>query len=164
MPIAIQQVASGEGTEHENTLVEGSIYRKSFAANELRPGQVYSFAVPIIVNDNNSTDSLTPAVRFGTSDTVASNTLVASGSVIDVADNDVGVVFGWIEVHSSTRAVIFGGISGCDANGTVALNQFASVVTIAPDTAYRLDVTLDWSVAHVDNEAAAMGGHVLSIA
>jgi hypothetical protein len=163
MSARIVQIATGEGAEHENTLVEGSFYRKVFAANELQPGKVYPFSCPVIVNDTNSTDTLTIAVRFGTSAVPASNTLCGAGSAINVEDADVGVAFGWVEVHSTTRAVVYGGISGPDTNGTVALLGFAAVVTIAPNTAYNLDVTGDWSVANADNEAAAMGGHVAEI-
>jgi len=155
MPHRITQIATGQGTEHENTTTEGSIARKIFVANELSPGKVYHFGATVEVVDNNSTDTLTLAVRFGSSSTVTSNTAVATSAAVDVADADQAVISGWIEVHSTTRAVIAIMMSEADAIGTISMKSHKAVLTIAADTAYYLDVTADWSVAHADNEVAA---------
>lgn len=146
---------SAEGAEHENTTTEGSIARHIFPANSMSPGKVYEFTCAIIVNDNNSTDTLTPAVRFGSSATVTSNTAVASLAAVDVADADVGGVHGFIHVHSATRAVIEVYGAETDATGTITAKYFLAVPTFDSTVAQYLDVTLDWSVAHADNEAAA---------
>ena len=154
------------GTEHENTTTEGSIARKTFAAGELQPGKIYGFECSIVVIDSNSTDTLTPAVRFGTSTTVTSNTAIWAGAAVDVADADVGLISGTIHVHSATRAVInVVGTNGVDAVASLATISTSVVATLAsPDsTAYYLDITLDWSVANADNEAASQSWAVWEI-
>lgn len=155
-----------EGTEHENSTDEGSIASKTFAAGELQPGKVYGFECSIVVNDSNSTDTLTPRVRFGTSATPSSNTAIWTGAAVDSEDGDVGLISGTIHVHSSTRAVInVCGTNGVDAVATLATISTSVVATLSsPDsTAYYLDITLDWSVAHADNEAAAQSWAVWEI-
>lgn len=151
----ITQIATGQGAEHENTTTEGSIARKIFVANELSVGKVYMFDCGVEVNDNNSTDTLVIAVRFGSSSTVTSNTAVATSAAVDVADADQAVVRGWITVESTTRAVITVLLSEPDAIATISMKSHKTVVTLVPNTQYYLDVTADWSVAHADNEVAA---------
>lgn len=145
-----------EGTEHENTVTEGSIAQRLFAAEELKIGKGYQFLCAIVVNDNNSTDTLTPAVRFGSSATVTSNTAIWTGGAVDVVDADVGLITGWFFVESATRIVFCVRGSNTDAVATLNPTDTAVVFTSAADTDYYLDITLDWSVAHADNEAAAM--------
>ena len=149
------QFSSAQGSEVENTTTEGSLARKIFAANELQPGQVYSFVCGVEVVDNNSTDTLVVGVRFGSAAAPASNTACAATAAIDVADADQAVVHGTLVVQSATRAVMTVLASGADAKGTVAVYAHKTVLTIAADTAYNLDVTALWSVAHADNEVAA---------
>lgn len=165
MSYRLVSMSLAEGTEHENTTTEGSIARKLFNAGELQPGKIYGFECGIVVNDNNSTDTLTPAVRFGTSSTVTSNTAIATGGAVDVADADVGMVCGTIHVQSATRIVFCVRMANTDAAGTINMVNYGPVLfTSTADTAYYLDVTLDWSVAHADNEAAAMCFAVWEIA
>jgi hypothetical protein len=153
----IVQMSTAEGAEHENSTTEGSIARKQFVAGELLPGKVYGFECGVIVNDNNSTDTLTLTVRFGTSSTVTSNTAIATSAAVDVADGDVAIVRGTIEVQSATRYVFRVEMAEPDAIGTITMkNQGPVLFTAAAGTAYYLDVTADWSVAHADNEVAAM--------
>ena len=160
----IRTLASAEGTEHENTTTEGSIATHAFAAGSLTPGKIYKFGGLCVVNDNNSTDTLTARIRFGSSATVASNTECLVGAAVDVADGDLCYVSGTIHCQSATRIVVEGVIQGPDANCTTAMYGGGAVITIAQGTAYRLDFTLDWSVAHADNEAAAASWHVTEIA
>jgi hypothetical protein len=161
MSSRIVTFATAEGTEHENTTTEGSIARKLFAANELLPGKIYDFECGVIVNDNNSTDTLTLAVRFGSSSTVTSNTAIATSAAVDVADGDVAIVRGSIHVQSATRYVFMVAMAEPDAIGTITMkNQGPVLFTAAANTAYYLDVTADWSVAHADNEVAAMSWSV----
>lgn len=158
MSFRLVQMSLAEGAEHENTTTEGSIARKTFAAGELVPGKVYGFECGVIVNDNNSTDTLTLAVRMGTtSATPASNTAIASSAAVDVADGDVAIVKGTIHVQSATRYVFNVEMSEPDAIATISMKcQGPVLFTAVADTAYYLDVTADWSVAHADNEVAAM--------
>lgn len=155
------QMSLAEGTEHENTTTEGSIARRQFAAGELLPGKVYRFSCGIVVNDNNSTDTLIARVRFGTSSTVTSNTEIAVASnAVNVEDADVAWVRGEIHVHSATRIVFLCTVPDIDATGTISDKSSLKVFTSAADTAYYFDVTLDWSVAHEDNEAAAAAFYI----
>jgi hypothetical protein len=153
----VTQISTAEGAEHENTTTEGSIARKAFAAGELLPGKVYGFECGVVVNDNNSTDTLTLAVRFGTSSTVTSNTAIATSAAVDVADADVAIVRGTISVQSDSRLVFLVEMAEPDAIATITMkNQGPVLFASAANTAYYLDVTADWSVAHADNEVAAM--------
>lgn len=150
------QAASAEGAEHENTTTENTIARKTFAAYELQPGQVYMFSCAIVVNDNNSTDTCTAAIRFGTtSATPASNTALGTSAAVDVADADFAVITGFLSVQSATRLVAHGWISAPDAANVEKGSAFYAVHTLDQTVVNYLDITLDWSVAHADNEAAA---------
>ncbi len=149
--------ATAEGAEHENTTTEGSLARFQFPAGALLPGKVYEFECGVVVNDNNSTDTLTLAVRFGTSSTVTSNTAIATSAAVDVADADVAIVRGRIHVQSATRYVFLVEMSEPDAIASISMKCQGPVLFAGvAETAYYLDITGDWSVAHADNEAAAM--------
>lgn len=163
--VVIRDLQAARGTEVENSTVEGSLARSTFAANELTPGKVYHFSGHMLIVDNNSTDTATLRLRFGTtSATPASNTSVAASGAIDVADSDFASIMGTIHVVSATRAVIQGFHAAPDAANTEAAYAFGAVVTIAADTEYYLDWTCDWSVAHADNEAAAESWACVEIA
>lgn len=157
----IRTFASAEGAEHENTTDEGSIAKHTFTADSLQAGKVFDFRCAIVVNDNNSTDTATLAVRFGSSTTVTSNTACGTSNAIDVADADLAVITGHVACHTATRAVVYGLISAPDAANVQAAYPFYTVVTIAAGTTYYLDITADWSVAHADNELAAADFHVI---
>lgn len=162
--LRIAQFSTAEGTEHENTTTEGSIARKIFTAGELQPGKVYGFSCGLIVNDNNSTDTLLARVRFGSSSTVTSNTEIGVGAnAVDVADGDVAWIRGEIHVQSATRAVFHATVPDVDASGTIADKSSVAVFTLVEGTTYYLDVTADWSVAHADNEVAAASWAVFEI-
>lgn len=164
MAVTIRTLASAEGTEHEDTTTEGSIATHAFAAGTLTPGKVYAFDGLCVVNDNNSGDTLTLLVRFGSSATVGSNTAVLTSAAVDVADGDLARVHGFIHCQSATRIAITASIQGPDANGTTAVYAGGAVITIAQGTAYRLDFAADWSAAHADNECAAAAWTVIEIA
>lgn len=157
-------LATAEGAEVENTTTEGSLYRKQFAANELMPGKAYQMRVPVIVNDNNGTDTCQLKVRFGTSSTPGSNTACGASAAIDVADADGAFVEAFLEVHSATRAIVYGWLSAPDAANVEKVSSFGpTVITLDPTVVNYWDVTATWSAAHADNEVAAAGGHVLEI-
>src|SRR3990167_2464209 len=158
MGFKLETFNTAEGTEHENTITEGSIAKRTFAIGELQPGKIYGFECGIVVNDQNAADTLTTRVRFGTNATTpTSNTEIAAGSAITSADGDVGLVRGTIHVQSATRIVFCVQVADPDAVGTINMvNRGPVLFTAALPLAYTLDVTLDWSAAHADNEAAAM--------
>jgi hypothetical protein len=141
------------GTTHADSTTEASLARKVFSANALSPGKIFRFTGAFRVYDNNSTDTLVPRVRFGTtSATPASNTECGVGLAVDVADDDVFLVDGYLHVQTTTRAVIYGFLTDCDAEASRLVGTFFEILTIAADTQYYLDITADWSVAHADNE------------
>lgn len=165
MTARLVQFSTAEGAEHENTIVENTIARKTFKANELSAGKIYRGTCGVIVNDNNSTDTLTVGVRFGsTSATPASNTDCGRSTAVDSEDADQAVVWWELHVQTTTRAVMFTSIQNPDAKGTGTVTHHMTILTIAADTVYYCDVTLDWSVAHADNEAASAAFAVVEIA
>jgi len=158
-------IATGEAAEVENTTTEGRLYGRIFAAYALQAGKLYTMRVPVIVNDNNSTDTLTLKVRFGSSSTPGSNTACGASAAIDVVDADAAVVECHLEVHSATRAIVYGMISATDAANVEKVSSFGpTVITLDNTVANYWDVTATWSVAHADNEVAAAGGHVIEYA
>lgn len=159
MSLRVIQIATGEGAEHENTTTENTILRKTWAPYELSVGSTYPFTCAINVNDENSTDTNTVAIRFGTtSATPASNTACGSSAAVDGVDNDFAVIIGFLEVQTSTRAVCYGFLSANDAANVEKACAFMKVLTIDRTVTNYLDVTIDFSVAHADNEIAAVAG------
>ncbi len=155
MAYLIAQMNTAIGTVHGDSTTETSIARKAFAIGELQPGKIYGFECGIIVSSSNSTDTLVAAVRFGSSSTVTSNTAIATSAAVDVANGDVSLVRGTLHVHTATRIVFGVTCPDVDAVMTIADKSTVVVFTSVADTAYYLDVTLDWSVASASNVAAA---------
>jgi hypothetical protein len=151
----LKQFATGAGADHENTTTEGSMARKIFGLGELTPGKIYGFECGVIVSDNNSSDTCTLLVRFGSSSTVTSNTAIATTAAVDSADGDVAYIRGTIHVQSPTRYVFHVTAPDADAVMTIADKSTVVVFVATADTVYYLDVCADWSVAHADNEVAA---------
>lgn len=163
MRIAYMLLAAGAALT--DTTDEGSLARYEFRPNELSAGKVFSFNGAIRATKTNGTDTLTPALRFGADgEDPSANTAISAAAAVDVADGDVCVVSGRIHVQSTTRIVIEGTISDCDAPGSKLLSAFAEVVDIAPNTAYYLDITGKWSVAHADNSVQAEAWVVTELA
>lgn len=146
----IQQDAAA-GTAHSNSTTEASVARKTFAAGELTAGKLFRIVGLFRCTATNSTDTATPALRWGTSSTVTSNTLISGNGAVDVANDDVSFFNGHLHVQTATRAVLYGSLSNTDADGIVSPLHFGEVLTIVPETAYNLDVTMDWSVASASN-------------
>lgn len=157
----IRTLNLAEGAEHENTTVEGSIASHTFAAGSLTPGKLYIAQGAVVVNDNNSTDTSTLRVRFGSSSTVTSNTAVAASAAINVEDADFAGALIYIHCQTTTRIVISTLLSAPDAAGVEAAYWHYAEVTIDQATEYYLDLTNDWSVAHADNEIAAAAWAVI---
>ena len=148
-----------EGDEHENTLTEGALFQETFPANFWQPGKAVRFHGSAIVNDQNSTDTLTMRIRFGDDGTTVTNDdALGVSNAVDVADADVAMVDGVLiceDVGDGTyRLVGSGVISDADASDLL-VNHFVAVSTaFDPADPTYLSYTADWSVAHADNEVA----------
>jgi|TARA_B100001094_G_C18096005_1_gene753061 hypothetical protein len=148
------QVAAG--TSHENTIAEGALSVYTIPANTLVAGSTIRFWAAGVVEDNNSTDTLTTAIRLGTSTTDSSNTAVFSSAAVDVADDDIYCFQGLIQIRtagSSGTAVAMVSYQDPDATGTAPKWNFKTSFAVDTTSALRLAITGDWSVAHADNEA-----------
>ena len=157
-PLRRLNIDLARGTEHENTVTEGSIAGYDFPANFWTTGKVVEFVGSLTVVDSNSTDTLLLAVRFGASTTVTSNTSLAAGAAVDVADADIATVRGTLVCRSAGSAgSFFCSINQSDADAAgVAVKAYAAVASSIDTTAATyLDWTGDWSVAHADNEVAS---------
>ena len=161
MSLRLLAAAVAQGTAHANSTTETSLATHTFAANALQPGKVYMITGSCIVSDNNSTDTLTLALRFGASTTVASNTLVVGTAAINSKDADAAAFVCYMTVRSVGTAgviVLHGSVCQADAIavGTTPMFGFTKVITSVDTTAaLYFDYTADWSVAHADNIVAA---------
>lgn len=140
-----------ESAEHENTTTEAA-FDKSYtlAANSLRAGDVLRIRATVIVNDNNSTDTLTLKLNIG-------SLTVFTSAAVDVADADVGYIDAIIVVRSvgASGKVIAAGVQGLGVPGTVTAKPFYTAEQTLDTTASAsINVSADWSVAHADNEVA----------
>ena len=138
---------AGTGREHENSTDAADLFSYMIPANKLEVGDIVRIKVFCTVVDSNSTDTLTPILKFG-------GTAIATGAALDVADDDI--IYAWADVH-----VTASGSSGTmtaisemrtDALGaTVVIGQTALT---SKDTTGTLAVALnvDWDAAHADNE------------
>ncbi len=162
------------GTTHTNSTTEASIARRLFAAGDLQVGMRYAFECGVIVGSAQSTDTVLLAVRFGSSATVTSNSLnsiVGFGLTNINGAAIVGTIAGVITgnayltlLDAATGIVIMGEMAECDAISTMTMKPFVYVFTSVANTAYYLDISADWSVAHADNQIASAGWAVDQIA
>jgi hypothetical protein len=162
MALHLMQRAIAQGSEVENTTTEGSFAQYAFAANELQIGAVYMLTGTVIVNDSNSTDTLTCRLRFGSNASApASNTAIVATSATDVADGDIMSFTAYMQVRSTGSAgacVFWGFVSEIDAEAAATTPAFAFhqvVSSLDTTAALYFDASGTWSVAHADNEAAA---------
>ena len=138
---------AGTGREHENSTDAADLFSYMIPANKLEVGDIVRIKVFCTVIDSNSTDTLTPILKFG-------GTAIATGAALDVADDDI--VYAWADVHvtatgSSGKMTAISEIR-TDANGGTSVTAATSLTS--KDTTGTLAVALnvDWSVAHADNE------------
>ena len=138
---------AGTLVEHENSADAADIASFTIPANKLEVGDIVRIKVFCTVIDTNSTDTLTPILKFG-------GTAIATGAALDVADSDI--VYAWADVHVTAT-----GSSGTmtaiaeirtDANGGTSVTAATNLTS--KDTSGTLDVVLnvDWDAAHADNE------------
>ena len=81
---------AGTGREHENSTDAADLATYTIPADKLSVGDIVRIKVFATVIDNNSTDTLTPILKFG-------GTAIATGAALDVADDDI--VYAWADVH-----------------------------------------------------------------
>jgi hypothetical protein len=163
MSARIVDFDTAAGTVHSNSTTEASVAGYTFKAGSLSPGKVYMFDCGLRATSTNATDTLTVAVRFGSSATVTSNTACATSGAIDAANDDICVVRGMLHCMSATRAVMTVYLADPDAEGTTSVEQYMEILTIDQVTDYNLDVTCDWSVAHSDNDVQSEAWAVIEL-
>lgn len=163
MPGRVVSMSQAAGTALSNSTTETSLASWAIPADSLTPGKVYLISGGVRVTAQNSTDTLALGVRFGTSATMSSNTAVGASTAVDAAVSDLATFSFFLHCHSATRAVITGTMSDVDAEGTVAMENYQEILTIATGTAYRLDVTGTWSVASASNSCQAEAFSVIEI-
>ena len=138
---------AGTGREHENSTDAADLFSYYIPANKLEVGDIVRIKVFCTVIDTNSTDTLTPILKFG-------GTAIATGAALDVADDDI--VYAWADVHvtatgSSGTMTAISEIRTDALGATVVIGQTALT---SKDTTGTLQVVLnvDGSAAHADNE------------
>ena len=145
-----------DGTSHENDATEGSLDKLAIPANTLVAGSTIRVWASGIVEDNNSTDTLTIFIRLGTNATLpASNTAVFTSAAVDSADADVYALNGVIQIRtagSSGTAVAMFSYQDPDAVATAPKWQLTASFAVDTTSALYLDFSADWSVAHAENE------------
>jgi len=150
---AAAQVAAG--VSHENTTDEGSLSQYVVPANALVAGSTIRFWAAGVVEDNNSTDTVTISVRLGSSTTVTSNVAVFTTAAVDAADSDIYCLHGIIQVRTAGpkgTAVAMMSYQDPDATGTAPKWNYKDPFSVDTTAKLYLDITADWSVAHADNE------------
>jgi hypothetical protein len=159
----IVRMINAAGTAVSNTTTETSMATWTVAANELQPNKLYRISGSIRSTATNSTDTLVVTIRWGSSATMSSNTSVFATAAVDQVNDDVACFAIDLAVQSTTRAVVSGFISDSDAEGSKLLGSVYQILTVAKDTAYRLDITATWSVANAGNSCQAESFQVVEL-
>lgn len=152
---AAAQVAAG--ASHTNTTTEGSLSQYAIPANSLVSGSTIRVYAAGIVAAQNSSDTITIAIRMGTSTTVTSNATVFTTAAIDAVVGDIYCIQAIIQVRTTgTRGTAVAMMSYQDPDATGTSNtpkwNYKSPFTIDTSSKLYLDITGDWSVAHADNQ------------
>ena len=138
---------AGTGREHENSTDALDIFSYYIPADKLEEGDIVRIKVFGTVVDSNSSDTLTPILKFG-------GTAIATGAALDVADSDI--VFAEADVHVTAT-----GSSGtCTAIAEIRTDALGAVHVIAQTALTSMDTTgglagalnMDLDAAHADNE------------
>ena len=140
-----------DGTSLENSTVETILASKTIDGGTLRVGDVIEVVARVWVEDQNTTDTLTLKLYFGTEE------IVTSGAV-DVADNDIGYIHAFVTVRSigSGGDIEAAGLVALGVPGTVTAHPFRKAEA-AEDLSGDVVISVKgtWSVAHADNECEA---------
>jgi len=138
---------AGTLREHENSTDAVDLAFYKIQPNKLKVGDIIRIKVFCTVVDSNSTDTLTPILKFG-------GTAVATGAALDVDDSDI--VYAWADVHVTTTGSS-GKMTSCaeirtDALGAVHVIAATNLTSIDTTSAVDVVLNVDWSAAHADNE------------
>ena len=138
---------AGTGREHENSTDDLDIFSYYIPANKLEVGDIVRIKVFGTVVDNNSTNTLTPILKFG-------GTAIATGAALDVDDDDI--VYAWADVHVTAigSSGTMTAISEIRTDALGAVHVIGQTALTSKDTTGTLQIVLnvDWSAAHADNE------------
>ena len=130
-----------------NSTTETTLDSKALQADELSAGDVIEFYAQGIATATNSTDTLQVKVKFGT-------TVIAQTAAVDVADNDVWVIQGFMTVRTDGASGTFVSAAfvqlGVEATATARMDIVASTA-IDTTAALTFAVTGTWSVASASN-------------
>ena len=141
-----EKLYSEAGTlrEHENSTDANDIFKYSIPANKLEIGDIVRIKVFCTVVDSNSSDTLTPILKFA-------GDAIATGAALDVADDDI--VYAWADVHV-TSATAMTAIAEIRTDALGATHVIGATNLSSKDITSAIDVVLnvDWSAAHADNE------------
>ena len=153
--LALIAAALAAGTPLVNSAAETVLGSHAIPAHWWQPGKVLKFEALVRTVDNNSTDTLVIRVRVGAG-TLTGTAIVQTGAV-DQVDGDVCVVTGTIVCRSFTDAtdaelVATAASNNPDAPGQGAEHHGGVLTSVDLTQAMLLEVTGQWSVAHVDNE------------
>lgn len=136
-------------TSHENTTDAADFDETvTINGNDLVAGDVVEVDAMVWVEDNNSTDTLTILLKFGT------ETIVTTAAV-DVADNDLCHIHALITITTAGASgyIMAQGYTTFGVPGTAVPKPFRKALA-AEDLSGDIEIAVnaDWSVAHADNE------------
>ena len=140
------KVLTAEGT-HTNTTDAGNASATvTIPANSLVAGNAIHVKSYGRVTDNNSTDTLTPSLKIG-------STAIATGAALDVADSDLIRLDAWITIRTigGTGTFVADGLFETDAAGGTKLLWTKASTALDTTGALVLAMDFDWSVAHAEN-------------
>jgi len=139
-----------DSAEVENSTVETAFDKSvTIRGEELQIGDVIHVFASGMVNDQNSTDTLTVKLYVGTEE-------IISLGAVDVADSDIFAIDAYITIRTlgaSGTLVAVGTYVAPAAAGTAAPLAFRKAsATEDISAAVAITVKGTWSVAHADNE------------
>jgi hypothetical protein len=146
------QVAAG--TAHTNSTDETALSSYTIPANTLVAGSTIRVWAWGIATATNSTDTLTTALRLGTSATITSNELIYTSAAIDSVNNDIFCLQAVIQVRTAGAtgtAVAMISYQDPDLPGTAPKWNVKGSFTLNTTDANFLELSADWSVANAGN-------------
>ena len=135
------------GATHTNSTDDADLFQYTIPANKLAVGDIVRIKVYATVTDNNSTDTLTPVLKFG-------GTAIATGAALDVADDDV------VYAKADVFVTAIGSSGTMTACGEISTNtgdisvKDTTLLTSKDTTAaagLAIVINMDWSAAHAEN-------------
>ena len=134
-------------TTHDNTTDAADVATLTIPAGRLNAGSLICVKSAGYVLDNNSSDTLTPVLKIG-------STTLLTGAALDVADNDVLMLEAWIQVRTIGAAgtLVAVGKLNTDAGGTTTLVATTRSTAVDTTSSQAIVLNVDWSAANADNE------------